>query len=233
MLGTDTDSHLSILFTDVEGSTVHWETEKDKMSESLARHDHIVRDMIASLRGHVFSVAGDSFGVIFSESADTLDASRRVLRSIQQEDWSEGVEISVRLSLHSGAVYQRDNGAYGPEIVRAAILCEIGHASQILCTQDFVGKITNVETRCLGRCRLRKISEPLLVHQIVSESFARLRNVTKKVCTVPASRDALIGRQEHTAALHELMDSTRLLSLVVPGGVGKATLACGLAVYSQ
>jgi len=192
LLATDKDDHLAILFTDVEGSTRRWENEKEKMAGSLARHDQIVRNIIGSAGGLVFSIAGDSFGAIFSASTDALGAALRIQAEIQAEDWSDGVEIKVRMSLHCGPVIQRDNGAYGPEIVRAAILC---------------GKLPDHEVEYLGRYRLRKISEPQHVYQSGTESFAKLRNVTTKVCTVPAIRDALIGRQEQAASLINLMDN--------------------------
>ncbi len=230
MLATDKDDQLSILFTDVEGSTRRWENEKEKMAASLARHDQIIRNVIGSVGGLVFSLAGDSFGAIFSTPEDALKAAMRIQREIQAEDWSGGVEIRVRMSLHSGPVIQRDNGAYGPEIVRAAILCEIGHAGQILCTREMTGKLPDREVTYLGRYRLRKISEPQHVYQLGTEAFARLRNVTSKVCTVPAIRNELIGRQEQAASLFDLMESSRLLTMIGPGGVGKTTLACDLAL---
>ena len=230
MLTTDKDDHLSILFTDVEGSTRRWETEKEKMSGSLARHDQILRNIIGAAGGLVFSLAGDSFGAIFSEVNDALAAAMRIQREIDAEDWSAGVEIRVRMSLHSGPVIQRDNGAYGPEIVRAAILCEIGHAGQILCTGEMAEKLSDHELQYLGKYRLRKISEPQHVYQLGTQDFAKLRNVTTKVCTVPAIRNALVGRQQQVAELIELMHDTRLLTMVGPGGVGKTTMACDLAL---
>lgn len=200
------------------------------MSGSLARHDQIVRNIIGSAGGLVFSLAGDSFGAIFSTPEDALKAAQRIQTEIQAEDWSGGVEIRVRMSLHTGPVIQRDNGAYGPEIVRAAILCEIGHAGQILCTREFTQKMPELDVQYLGRYRLRKISDPQHVCQIGHERFGALRNVTTKVCTVPAIRDALIGRNQQADELHNLLDNTRLLTLVGPGGVGKTTLACDVAL---
>jgi predicted ATPase len=200
------------------------------MSGSLARHDQILRNIIGSAGGLVFSLAGDSFGAIFSTPEGALKAAQRIQTEIQAEDWSGGVEIRVRMSLHTGPVIQRDNGAYGPEIVRAAILCEIGHAGQILCTREFTEKMPDLDVQYLGRYRLRKISDPQHVCQIGRESFGVLRNVTTKVCTVPAIRDALIGRNQQADELHNLLDNTRMLTLVGPGGVGKTTLACDVAL---
>lgn len=200
------------------------------MAGSLARHDQILRNIISSAGGLVFSLAGDSFGAIFSEVDDAVAAALRIQREIDAEDWSGGVDIRVRMSLHSGPVIQRDNGAYGPEIVRAAILCEIGHAGQILCTGEMAEKLSAHELQYLGRYRLRKISDPQHVYQLGTQEFAKLRNVTTKVCTVPAIRNALVGRQQQVAGLIELMDDTRLLTMVGPGGVGKTTMACDLAL---
>jgi len=75
LLATDNNDHLSILFTDVEGSTRGWEDEREKMAASLSRHDEIVRNIIGSAGGLIFSLAGDSFGAVFSSADDSFSAA--------------------------------------------------------------------------------------------------------------------------------------------------------------
>ena len=50
---------MSVLLTDVEGSTRLWETSPDEMAAALADHDRILRDVISAHSGRVFGTAGE------------------------------------------------------------------------------------------------------------------------------------------------------------------------------
>ncbi len=221
--------NLAILFTDVVGSTRGWEEQFDQMSASLALHDQIVRAVLAEHRGYVFSIAGDSFGVIFSSVEDCLSAAKAINERLRGSDWPSGLPIVVRMSANSGPVIQRDGGAYGPEIVRTAILCEIGHAGQLLLTEELANELSSQDTRYLGIYRLRKISQPQAVYQYGKHAFAPLRNVEQRVNTLPKPRAAILGRDTLLQSLHSDLQQQRLLTLTGPGGVGKTRLGIELA----
>ena len=226
----DSDGHVSILFTDVEGSTKGWETFLNQMSASLALHDQILRDIIESAGGLVFSLAGDSFGAIFTETETALKAALKIQGVLAIAHWPDDYALRVRMSLHCGPVIQRDDCAYGPEIVRGAILCEIGHAGQILLTREVASKLDEGDSVYLGSHRLRKISDPQEVYQYGQNHFDQLRNVITRTCTVPAARSSIIGRESQISELMRLLDKNRLLTLSGPGGVGKTRLASDIAL---
>lgn len=127
-LPTDEFGNLAVLFTDVVGSTRGWEEQFDQMSASLALHDQVVRTVLGECGGRVFSIAGDSFGAIFTDVGNCLKAANEIYLRLGETEWPSGLPISVRMSASTGPVVQRDGGAYGPEIVRTAILCEIGNS---------------------------------------------------------------------------------------------------------
>ena len=57
---------VTFVFTDLEGSTALWEANPADMRSAVARHDDIVRDVVAGHAGYVFSTGGDSFSIAFS-----------------------------------------------------------------------------------------------------------------------------------------------------------------------
>ena len=235
LLEPDSNGHLSILFTDVEGSTVGWESALDQMSASLAVHDQIVRNVIDHHGGYVCSFAGDGFGAVFSTTELALEAALQIQTQLESTRWPQDFGIKVRMSLHCGPVIQRDDLAYGPEIVKAAIFCEIGGAGQLLLTEEFAGTLGADECRHLGTHRLRKISLPQSVYQYGQAGFPPLRNAVQRSCTVPAARNSTIGRHDEIAELLSLLEGNRLVTLTGPGGVGKTRLACdiGLRTYEH
>ncbi len=57
---------VTLLFTDVEGSTKLWESHPDAMRVALVRHDALIRDAVESAGGYVFKTVGDAFCVAFA-----------------------------------------------------------------------------------------------------------------------------------------------------------------------
>jgi class 3 adenylate cyclase len=51
---------LTLLFTDIEGSTCACGAHPAEMQFALARHDMVVRDSIVAAGGHVFKTVGDA-----------------------------------------------------------------------------------------------------------------------------------------------------------------------------
>jgi class 3 adenylate cyclase len=51
---------VTFLFTDMEGSTLLWETAPEAMRAAQELHDSILHAAIAAHRGHMFSTAGDA-----------------------------------------------------------------------------------------------------------------------------------------------------------------------------
>ena len=66
---------ITFLFTDIEGSTRYWEYYPDAMQRTLARHDAVLRDVIAAHGGYIFTTAGDAFSVAFQSPLAAADAA--------------------------------------------------------------------------------------------------------------------------------------------------------------
>ena len=99
---------VTFLFTDIEGSTRLWETQREAMTTALERHDALLRYCIESRGGHVFKTVGDAFYAAFATAASAVDAALAAQRSLQAERWPEHTPIRARMALHTGAAEMRD-----------------------------------------------------------------------------------------------------------------------------
>ena len=54
---------VTLLFTDIEGSTRLWESQPVQMHAALVRHDLLVRSAVEATGGYVFKTVGDAFCV--------------------------------------------------------------------------------------------------------------------------------------------------------------------------
>ncbi|TMG99525.1 MAG: hypothetical protein E6H71_02745 [Betaproteobacteria bacterium] len=66
---------MTLLFTDIEGSTRLWETQQTAMRAALTRHDALLPSSICSHRGHVFKTVGDAFCAAFHTAPAALCAA--------------------------------------------------------------------------------------------------------------------------------------------------------------
>src|SRR4051794_26763971 len=93
---------LTFLFTDIEGSTSHWEHHLQATKTALVRHDAILQESIESQGGHVFKLIGDAFCAAFPVSSQALQAALTAQRTLANQKWDEEVRVvKVRMGLHT------------------------------------------------------------------------------------------------------------------------------------
>jgi class 3 adenylate cyclase len=113
---------VTLLFTDIEGSTRLWETEPEQMASALRRHDQILRSAIEQASGFVFKTVGDAFCAAFSSSRSAVEAVLAAQRALTAESWPTARPIRVRMGLHAGVCEERDGDYFGPVVNRTARL---------------------------------------------------------------------------------------------------------------
>ena len=105
---------MTLLFSDVEGSTKLWESDPAQMADALRRHDEILRSAIDSSGGYVFKTIGDGFCASFSTPSAAVEAVTSAQRSLTSEEWPTSQPLRVRMGLHSGVCEERDGDYFGP-----------------------------------------------------------------------------------------------------------------------
>jgi len=227
---------VTLLFSDVEGSTRLWEAWPESMAAAIERHDHIIRDAVASEGGYVFKTMGDEFCVAFSTGRAAVAAALGAQRALASESWPEGAGLRVRMALHSGTCQERDGDYFGPAVNRAARLMAIGHGGQVLVsgsTAELLGDagVAGLSLRDLGLHRLRDLGRPEHVFQLVAPGiaadFAPLRSLDNPELpnNLPALLSGFVGRERELADVHALVREGRLVTLTGAGGSGKTRLA--------
>lgn len=219
---------VTFLFTDVEGSTRLWESDRVGMTQALRRHDVIVGGTIAEHDGHVFSTAGDAFSAAFARVADAVACAAAIQRHLHQETWPEGLTLKVRIGLHSGEADERGGDYFGPVVNRAARVMDAGHGGQVLLS-DVTATLAEADVVDLGDHLLKSLSEPVHLHQLVLEGlpavFPPIRSAGAVASTIRPPRTETVGRGEEIAAIVGMLTDSRLVTLVGAGGSGKTRLA--------
>jgi hypothetical protein len=87
---------VTFLFTDVEGSTGHWERHPAEMRPALAVHDEILRSVIEGAGGAVFATGGDGFAAAFGRADSAVAAAVEAQRALAGLNWPDGLRRHPR-----------------------------------------------------------------------------------------------------------------------------------------
>jgi class 3 adenylate cyclase len=192
---------VTFLFTDIEGSSRRWDSQREAMAEALARHDALIRAAARAHAGYVFHTAGDAFGVAVTSPDDAIAGAIAAQRALAAEDWSAiapGFEpLAVRMGLHTGLAELRDGDYFGPPLNRAARLMSAGHGGQVLlslATQQLVRDRlpAGVTLRDLGGHRLKDLRFAEHIYQLVVVGLADVTTPLTTAEALPARDRALV-----------------------------------------
>ena len=243
MLSATLTQTLTFLFTDIEGSTMLWEQAPEAMRPLLAWHDGVLRSAIESSGGHVFKTTGDGVYAVFGTAKHAIAACLQAQRKLQQaaigaagapmQAREPPITIRVRMGLHSGAAEFRDGDYFGAPLNRAARIMSVANGEQVLLSSTTAELLRGdlpdeVELREMGEHRLKGLPHPERLLQLVASGlradFPPL--VSRAVHSLPAERDAFVGRNDALAELAKRFGrDARLVSVLGVGGTGKTRLA--------
>src|SRR5919106_2781589 len=227
---------VTFFFSDIEGSTRLIESLGSDYPAILERHRQIARDAFSRFSAVEVGTQGDSFFAAFASATDAIDAAVAIQRAIDAETWPQATALQVRIGLHTGEARVSGGDYVGLDVHRAARIMAAAHGGQILISDATRAVATRglsdgIEIRDLGRHRLRDLTAPEALFQVVAAGlrtdFPRVRSLDASPNNLPTQPTPLIGREsELTRIRHHLEDaSARLLTLTGPGGIGKTRLA--------
>jgi predicted ATPase/class 3 adenylate cyclase len=228
----------TLLFTDIEGSTRLWEQEGERMSLALAEHDAVSRKAVEDNRGVIVKMTGDGMYAAFGDPVDALNATAQLQEALAARAADKHVELRVRAGLHLGMVERRDDDLFGSAVNRAARVMKAAHGGQVLVSQAVVDQVHNrlpplVSLLDLGAVRLRDLATSEHVYQLVHprlrQDFPALRSLEATPNNLPQQVTSFIGRERELADAKRLLESTRLLTLLGMGGLGKTRLSLQIA----
>ena len=231
---------VTLLFTDIEGSTRLLQHLGGRYSNVLAEHRRLLRASFAEHRGCEVSTEGDGFFVAFSHASAAVAAAVDGQRALAAHSWGEGVGLLVRMGMHSGEPTVVAGDYVGLDVHRAARICAAGHGGQVLLsgvTHELVGRglPAGIELRDLGEHQLKDLIQPEQLYQLVipglAADFPALRTVGRQRTNLPAPLTAFVGRRRELEEITTLLgrQGVRLLTLTGPGGSGKTRLALRVA----
>ena len=168
---------VTMLFSDIEGSTALLGRLGDRYGEALAAQRAIMRAAISAGGGHEMGTEGDSFFVVFASAAGAVACCVAAQRALAGHAWPGGVVVRVRMGLHSGEPVRHQDGYVGMDVHRAARIAVSAHGGQVVLS-DATRLLTQsrlpagVSVRDLGVHRLKDLPAPERIYQLAGPGLA-------------------------------------------------------------
>jgi DNA-binding NarL/FixJ family response regulator/class 3 adenylate cyclase len=164
---------VTLLFTDLEGSTGLIRQLGDRYGAVLGDHRRLLRDVVARHGGSEVDTAGDGSFIAFPTARDGVTAAVDVQRAMAGHPWPAEAMVRVRMALHTGEPRLAEQGYHGLGVHLAARLCQSGRGGQILLSEATRAVIADdmpagVSVVSLGEWALKDFERPQPVFEVVA-----------------------------------------------------------------
>src|ERR671934_739971 len=227
---------VTLLFSDIEGSTRLLQRAGEAYSELLAEHRRLLREAFAHNGGFEMDSEGDAFFVAFGSANDAAAAAVAGQRALADHDWRDGNEGRVRMGLHTSEARAVGGRYVGLVVHAAARIMAAGHGGQVLVSESTCALLDDrFEVRDLGAHRLKDLPGTQQLYQLqidgLPANFPPLKTLDHRPTNLPLEPNAFIGRTRELKEAWALLtrEDARLLTLTGTGGAGKTRLALRLA----
>jgi len=238
-----TTEHITVLFTDLVGSTELQSTLAPEAADELRnKHFSALRQAIATSGGTEVKNLGDGLMVVFSASSSGLACAVAMQQLVHRDNAGAEHQLGLRVGLSSGEATREGDDYFGDPVIEAARLCAKAGAGQILAT-DVVkvnaGRRSAYAFTSLGELELKGLPEPVETLEVAWEP---LRNDVLAPGRLPlpvrlgyAPGVGVIGREDELATIDaaakrvSLGEGRELIFVAGEPGQGKTTLVAEFA----
>jgi class 3 adenylate cyclase len=176
---TLTPTEMTVLFSDIMGSTAYAEKKGDiEYMSMISRHNGLLFPVIAAEGGCVIKTIGDAILAKFDDAVSGIRAAVGMQRVLAKDrDGREDIEqIRIRIGLHQGAGLIKNNDVFGDVVNVASRIQHQAEPEQILITDKMLGVAQSAGFECatMGRAEIKGKDEPIELYAVAwSESATR------------------------------------------------------------
>jgi len=210
-------SSLTILFTDLVGSTAYFDRYGDTAGLALVqRHANLASSAVSESGGRLIKTLGDSVMAEFPEPGPAVRAAVEVQRRLLDlnQTLPERDRMQLRVGLHHGPAFRDGQDVYGDAVNLAARITKHAGPAQILISRSVWEAIrSQPELRCrgLGKITFKGKAEAEDVFEVIWTDEAAYADLRKTAAEVLARAQGEVGT---------MVAQYRVLEKLGEGGMG-------------
>ena len=228
-MSSEPSGAITLLFTDVEGSTDLRTRLGDEAADALLRsHEGLVREQVAKHGGREVKALGDGFLVAFVSPRKAISCAVDIQRALDARNRSSEGEVRVRIGINAGEVSEVAGDLFGAAVNAAARIAGKARGGQILIAnvvKDLAGMRPDLSYVDRGLYWLKGFPERWRLFEVLRRAAGPVEELT-----APAlGKTPFIGRDAERSDLRRYVDqaaSGRGGMVLIGGepGVGKTRI---------
>ncbi len=177
---------VTMVMTDIEGSTGLVHRLGDRYRAVLDAVCTVQREATKDAGGDEVEARADEFFAVFAAPRGAVDAAIAIQRGLQTVEHPGGIEVRVRVGVHSGYPTSTEDNYVGLDVNTTSRVCAVGHGGQIVVTENTRQAVRDTDAGgrrfvSLGTHRLRGLPDPVPLYQLgaagLPTRFPALRGV--------------------------------------------------------
>ncbi|MGZ4738892.1 MAG: adenylate/guanylate cyclase domain-containing protein [Ilumatobacteraceae bacterium] len=167
---------VTMLMTDIEGSTGLVQHLGERYRELIDEVWAILRRCVVEAGGHEVEARADEFFAVFEAPRSAVDAAVAVQRELRDHSWTYGLEVRVRIGIHSGYPTSTEDNYIGMDVNTTSRICAVGHGGQVVVSGNTREGVkasvpAGIRFTALGSYKLRGLPEAVPLYQVAAEGL--------------------------------------------------------------
>jgi type IV secretory pathway ATPase VirB11/archaellum biosynthesis ATPase/class 3 adenylate cyclase len=227
-----TEGTVTIMFTDVEGSTRLLSTRGFTESHEIMRaYEAIIEEKVAEHAGRRIKGLGDGLMISFGSVRHGVECALEIQKAIAEySKQNPERKIRVRIGLNTGEVVEEAGDIFGAAVNVAARVAGKARGGEILVSdvvRQLVGPMAEMQFALRGRYRLKGFPDRWRLHQVTPGEV-------KETDRALPTGDGFVDREQERVDIRMLLEraatgSGGMLFLAGAPGIGSSRLASEVA----
>ena len=228
-----TEGTVTIMFTDMEGSTNLLSTRGFTESHEIMKaYESIIDEKVAEHAGRRIKGLGDGLMVSFGSSRHGVECALEIQKAIgEYSKQNPERKIRIRIGLNTGEVVEEAGDIFGAAVNVAARVAGKAKGGEILVSdvvRALVGPVAEIKFDYKGAYKLKGFPDRWRIHKVTAGESA-----TSLVTVLPTG-DGFVGREQERLDLRMVLDraatgSGGMVFIAGAPGIGASRLAAEVA----
>jgi pilus assembly protein CpaF len=228
-----TEGTVTIMFTDVEGSTRLLSTRGFTESHEIMKaYETIIDEKVAEHAGRRIKGLGDGFMISFGSVRHGVECALEIQRAIAEySKQNPERKIRIRIGLNTGEVVEEAGDIFGAAVNVAARVAGKAKGGEVLVSdvvRSLVGPMAEMKFAFRGRYKLKGFPDRWRLHQVTPGEV-------KETPRVLPTGDGFVDREQERLDIRMVLDraatgSGGMLFVTGQPGIGASRLASEVAV---
>ena len=177
----------AILFADIVGYTALMQKDELTANHNLEKFHTTLKEKVVFYKGQIINNYGDGCVCTFDSAVDAMQCAKEVQAIFQTEP-----TVPVRIGLHSGDVFFKDDNVFGDSVNIASRIESLGVAGAVLFSKQIkrhIANQTDFKVQSLGEFHFKNVNKTMEVFGLANEGLImpKKENIKGKLKAKPAS----------------------------------------------